>query len=46
MAVWIRSARRPNDPGGDVTNNKLALLVFYGLVIASAVIWFSLAAMA
>jgi hypothetical protein len=29
-----------------VTNNKVALLIFYGLIIASAVIWLSLAAMA
>jgi hypothetical protein len=29
-----------------VTNNKLALLVLYGLIIASAIIWLSLAAMA
>jgi hypothetical protein len=32
--------------GADVTNNKVALVVFYGLIIASAVIWLSLAAMA
>jgi hypothetical protein len=33
-----------NDPlEGNVTNNKPALLVFYGLIVASAVIWFSLA---
>jgi hypothetical protein len=38
------SAYPTNDPlEGDVTNNKPALLVFYGLIVASAVIWFSLA---
>jgi hypothetical protein len=30
--------------GGDVTNNKPALLVFYGLIIASMTVWVSLAA--
>ena len=30
--------------GGDVTNNKPALLVFYGLIIASVTVWVSLAA--
>ena len=29
--------------GGDVTNNKPALLVFYGLIIASVTVWVSLA---
>ena len=27
-----------------MTNNKLALLVFYGLIIASVTVWVSLAA--
>jgi len=30
--------------GGQVMNNNYAPLVFYGLVLASAVIWLSLAA--
>jgi hypothetical protein len=29
--------------GGDVNNNKPALLVFYGLIIASVTVWVSLA---
>jgi hypothetical protein len=29
--------------GGDMTNNKPALLVFYGLIIASVTVWVSLA---
>ena len=29
--------------GGNVTNNKPALLVFYGLIIASVTVWVSLA---
>ena len=29
--------------GGDVTNNKPALLVFYSLIIASVTVWVSLA---
>ena len=30
--------------GGDVTSNRPALLVFYGLIIASVTVWVSLAA--
>jgi len=29
--------------GGDVTNNKPVLLVFYGLIVASLTVWVSLA---
>jgi len=35
---------KPLWSGGDVTNNKRAFVVFYGLIFASAVIWLSLAA--
>jgi hypothetical protein len=41
-AVW--NTRLPNDPlEVDVTNNKPALLIFCALIVASAVIWISLA---
>ena len=47
MCVIVQRIARPFMScvvsGGDVTNNKPALLVFYGLIIASVTVWVSLA---
>ena len=43
FVVEPRAITRLFVSGGDVTNNKPALLVFYGLIIASVTVWVSLA---
>ena len=43
---WVRSRAQVSllfVSGGDVTNNKPVLLVFYGLIVASLTVWVSLA---